>query len=67
LARKRKDAIDPRYRLRVKQRVAIVEYAVAHGILPASRRFGLDRNRSSTWWSSSAPSNANNAARRKEG
>ena len=36
-------AIPARYWLRVKQRVAIVEYAVKHGIKPASRRFGLER------------------------
>jgi hypothetical protein len=33
---KRKDRVAPRYRLRVKQRTAIVTYALAHGVLPAS-------------------------------
>ena len=40
---KRKDSVAPRYRLRIKQRTAIVAYAIEHGVLPASRRFGLDR------------------------
>jgi transposase InsO family protein len=36
-------AIPSRYRLRVKQRLAIVEYALTHSIKAASRRFGLER------------------------
>jgi len=43
IARKRKDVIGLRCRLRVQQRVAIMEYAVAHDILPASWPFGLNR------------------------
>jgi transposase len=42
-------AIPSRYRLRVKQRLAIVEYAVKHGIKPASRRFGLERKTIRRW------------------
>jgi transposase len=42
-------AIPARYRLRVKQRLAIVEYAVKHGIKPASRRFGLERKTIRRW------------------
>jgi transposase InsO family protein len=42
-------AIPSRYRLRVKQRLAIVQYAVAHGIKPASRRFGLERKTIRRW------------------
>jgi transposase-like protein len=42
-------AISSRYRLRVKQRLAIVEYAVRHGIKPASRRFGLERKTIRRW------------------
>jgi transposase len=41
--------IPSRYRLRVKQRLAIVEYAVKHGIKPASRRFGLERKTIRRW------------------
>lgn len=36
---KGKNQVAPRYRLRVKQRMAIVAYALEHGVLPASRRF----------------------------
>ncbi len=46
---KRKASIAARYRLRVKQRLAIVTYAVVHGVLPASRRFGLDRKTIREW------------------
>src|SRR6267143_6707538 len=46
---KRKDRVAPRYRLRVKQRMAIVAYAIEHGVLPASRRFGLDRKTIREW------------------
>src|SRR5688572_16401665 len=42
-------SIPSRYRLRVKQRLAIVEYAVAEGIKPASRRFGLERKTIRRW------------------
>src|SRR6266850_3604015 len=45
----RKAVVAPRYRLRVKQRLAIVEYAVAHSLLAASRRFGLDRKTIREW------------------
>jgi transposase InsO family protein len=38
-----------RYRLRVKQRQRIVEYAQAHGIKPAGRHFGLDRRTVRRW------------------
>ncbi len=49
MAGKRKDSVAPRYRLRVKQRTAIVAYAIEHGVLPASRRFGLDRKTIREW------------------
>jgi hypothetical protein len=42
-------AISSRYRLPVKQRLAIAEYAVEHGIKPASRRFGLERKTIRRW------------------
>jgi len=42
-------AIPSRYRLRVKQRLAVVQYAVAHGIKPASRHFGLERKTIRRW------------------
>jgi transposase len=45
----KKIVIPARYRLRVKQRLAIVQYAVAHGIKPASRRFGLERKTIRRW------------------
>jgi transposase len=38
------------YRLRVKQRLAVVEYVKQHGIKPASRRFGLARPTVQRWW-----------------
>lgn len=41
--------VEPRYRLRVKQCLAIVEYAVASGVKPASRRFSLDRKTIRAW------------------
>jgi transposase len=41
--------IPPRYRLRVKQRLAIVEYALEYGVKPASRRFGLERKTVRRW------------------
>jgi transposase len=37
------------YRLRVKQRRRVVDYATAHGIKPASRHFGLDRRTIREW------------------
>ena len=46
---KRKNSVAPRYRLRLKQRTAIVAYAIEHGVLPASRRFGLDRKTIREW------------------
>src|SRR6266852_4976736 len=46
---KGKDRVAPRYRLRVKQRMAIVAYAIQHRVLPASRRFGLDRKTIREW------------------
>jgi len=42
--------IPTRYRLRVKQRLAVVEYAKEFGIKPASRRFGLTRVTVRQWW-----------------
>ena len=42
--------IPSRYRLRVKQRLAVVEYVREHGIKPASRQFGLARPTVREWW-----------------
>ncbi len=42
--------IPTRYRLRVKQRLAVVEYVETHGIKPASRYFGLERKTVRRWW-----------------
>ena len=41
--------ISARYRLRVKQRLAIVAFAREHGIKPASRHFGFTRRTVRTW------------------
>src|SRR5712691_5838674 len=42
--------IPSRYRLRVKQRLAVVQYVAGHGIKPASRYFGLARHTVRRWW-----------------
>lgn len=42
--------IPTRYRLRVKQRLVVVEYAKEYGIKPASRHFGLTRVTVRQWW-----------------
>src|SRR5688572_33222884 len=42
--------IPTQYRLRVKQRLAVVEYVRQHGIKPASRQFGLARPTVREWW-----------------
>lgn len=42
--------IPTRYRLRVKQRLTVVEYAKEYGIKPASRQFGLNRVTVRQWW-----------------
>lgn len=44
-----KTPIFPRCRLRVKQRVALVEYALEYGVKPASRRFDLERKPLRRW------------------
>lgn len=43
------ESVPARYRLRVKQRRRVVEYAEAHGVRPASRYFGLQRGTVRTW------------------
>jgi transposase len=45
----KKAIIPARYRLKVKQRLAIVQWAMEHGIKPASERFGLDRKTVREW------------------
>jgi integrase len=42
-------SISSNYRLRVKQRLAIVEYAEDYGLAPATRRFGLNRKTIREW------------------
>jgi transposase InsO family protein len=42
-------AIPPRYRLRVKQRLAILRYVQEHSLLGASQRFGLTRGTIRLW------------------
>jgi transposase len=41
--------IPTRYRLRVKQRLAVVHYAEEHGVKPAGRHFGLNRKTIRVW------------------
>lgn len=41
--------IPAKYRLRVKQRLAVVTYAEEHGVQPASRHFGLHRHTVTDW------------------
>ncbi len=41
--------IPPRYRLRVKQRLAILEYVHEHSLLAAAQRFGLARGTIRLW------------------
>jgi transposase len=45
----KRTSIPAKYRLRVKQRLAIVEWAMEHGIKPAGERFGLDRKTVREW------------------
>ena len=42
-------SIPAQYRLRVKQRMAIVAFAREYGIKPASRHFGFARRTVRTW------------------
>jgi transposase InsO family protein len=41
--------IDRRYRLRVRERLAVLEYANDHGIRATARRFGLNRKTVKSW------------------
>ena len=45
----KKGLIAPRYRLKMKQRLAIVSWAMEHGIKPAGAPFGLDRKTIREW------------------
>ena len=38
-----------RYRLRLKQRLAVVTFAEEHGIKPAGRHFGIDHKTVREW------------------
>jgi transposase InsO family protein len=42
-------AISPRYRWKVKGRLAVVEFATLHGVSPAAARFDLDRKTVRAW------------------
>ena len=42
-------SISRRYRWKVQGRLAVLEYAAAHGIRPAAARFGLDRKTVRAW------------------
>lgn len=41
--------IPKRYRLRVRERLVVVEYAQEHGVRAAARRYGLDRKTVRAW------------------
>jgi transposase len=41
--------IDRRYRMRVRERLSVLEYAAEHGIRATARRFGLNRKTLRTW------------------
>jgi transposase-like protein len=43
------NVIPVRYRLRLKQRLAVVTYAEEHGVKPAARHFGIDRKTVREW------------------
>ncbi|HKE10534.1 MAG TPA: helix-turn-helix domain-containing protein [Myxococcota bacterium] len=43
------ESIPARYRLKVKQRLAILEYASRHSLLAASRRFAMNRKTIREW------------------
>lgn len=43
------EMVPVRYRLRVKQRRRVVQYAEAHGVRPAGRHFGLNRHTVRVW------------------
>jgi len=42
-------SISRRYRWKVQGRMAVLEYAAAHGMRPAAARFGLDRKTVRAW------------------
>lgn len=44
------ETIPTKYRLRVKQRLAVIRYVETYGIKPASRYFGLARHTVRRWW-----------------
>jgi transposase len=41
--------IPNRYRVRVRERLVVLEYAMAHGNKPAARRFGFDPKTIRRW------------------
>lgn len=43
------NTVAPRYRLRIKQRLVVIDYVVAYGVKAASRQFGLDRKTVRRW------------------
>src|SRR5262245_14355739 len=42
-------SISRQYRWKVKSRLAVLEYAQEHGVMPAATRFGLDRKTIRAW------------------
>ena len=49
MAEQTTQSIPARYRLKVKQRLAILEYASSHSLLAASRRFAMNRKTIREW------------------
>src|SRR5437773_10631420 len=49
LALMREAAVPRRYRLRVQERLLVLEYASANGVRPASRRFGFTSRTIRRW------------------
>jgi transposase len=49
MAEQTTESIPARYRLKVKQRLAILEYASRHSLLAASRRFAMNRKTIREW------------------
>src|SRR5262249_62317182 len=49
LAVMREAAVPRRYRLRVQERLLVIDYAAANGVRPASRRFGMTSRTIRRW------------------
>jgi hypothetical protein len=49
MAEQATESVPTRYRLKVKRRLAILEYASRHSLLAASRRFAMNRKTIREW------------------